>query len=367
MKLLVLGGHLSPALSVIDSLPRDWEAVFVGRKFVFEGEKAVSLEFKAIEKLGIKFINLSTGRLQRKFTINTVPSLLKLPSGFVKAFSVLLFGKPDAVLGFGGYIEVPVAFCAFLLRIPVILHEQTLEAGFANKICTKFATKICISWDSSRKFFPKEKTVFTGIPLRNEVVAAMKDGFEKESDIKQIFITGGSSGSHFINSLVEERIEKLLKNYRIVHLTGDSRKYNDFARLSELRNKLPQDLKKRYELKKFVEPQEFTRILKNSDLVISRSGINTVFEIFLLGKPCILIPIPFSQRNEQLKNAAFLKRQGLAQIFEQGKTDSVILYSKIEEMMAKLKDYKTKAALDFSFEKAPDKIIEEIKKCIKEK
>jgi len=365
MKLLIIGGHLSPALSLIDALPEEWEIVFVGRKFVFEGEKAVSLEYRAITKLGVKFINLSTGRLQRKLTIDTFPSLLKLPVGFLNAFKILLSEKPDAVVGFGGYVQVPVVIGAFLLRIPVVLHEQTLEVGFANRICAKFARKICISWTSSAKFFPKEKTVLTGIPLRKEVLRAMKEK-SFENKIKQIFITGGSSGSHFINSVIEGCIEGLLRNFKVTHLTGDSQKYNDFDRLSKLKSQFPHILEENYELKKFVEPQEFTKILRNSDLIISRSGINTVFEIFILNKPAILIPIPFAQRNEQLRNAMFLKDNRQGEVFEQKDLDSETLLRKIYEMTENLPKYKKQKELDLPFEKAAYKIIKVIKNAQKE-
>src|SRR3990167_11265609 len=164
MKMMIIGGHLSPALSVLDSLPKDWEILFVGRKYVFEGEKSLSLEYKIINHLKIPFEEISTGRLQRKFTKNTIPSLLKLPYGFFKSLRILKKFRPDAVLGFGGYLQIPIVFVAFFLKIPVVLHEQTLESGFSNKICSSIARKICISWESSFKFFPKKKTVLTGNP-----------------------------------------------------------------------------------------------------------------------------------------------------------------------------------------------------------
>src|SRR3990167_7469395 len=132
MRIIIIGGHLSPALSVIDSLPKDWEILFVSGKYVFEGEKSLSLEYKTIDNLKIPFEEISTGRLQRKFSKNTIPSLLKLPSGFFKALSILKKFRPDVVLGFGGYLQIPVVFASFFLKIPVVLHEQTLESGFSN-------------------------------------------------------------------------------------------------------------------------------------------------------------------------------------------------------------------------------------------
>src|SRR3989344_4952875 len=123
MKIIITGGHLSPALAVIDSLPKDWEILFLGRKYVFEGEKSLSLEYKTINDLKIPFEEISTGRLQRKFSKNTIPSLFKLPPGFFKSLRLLKKFQPDIVLGFGGYLQIPVVAASFFLKIPVVLHE----------------------------------------------------------------------------------------------------------------------------------------------------------------------------------------------------------------------------------------------------
>ena len=117
--------------------------------------------------------------------------------------------KPDVVLGFGSYIQFPVILAASRLKIPVVIHEQTMHAGASNKLSARFAKKICISWEQSRKFFPQDKTILTGIPLRKEVIEALEKKFETRSKDFRIFITGGSSGSHFINNLIEQNLEKL--------------------------------------------------------------------------------------------------------------------------------------------------------------
>lgn len=366
MKIALTGGHLSPALSVIEKIPKDWEVIFIGRKYIFEGDKSISLEYNTIKNLGIEFENLTTGRFQRKLTRDTVPSLLKLPVGFVNALRILSKHKPDIILGFGGYIQLPVIFAAFLMRIPVVIHEQTLEAGAANQICAKFAKKICISWELSQKFFPKDKTVLTGIPLRREVIEISKEKISTKKDTPQVFITGGSSGSHFINKLVEDSLEKLLIRYKVVHQTGDSKKFNDFDRLESIRKSFPNELKKNYTLEKFINPQHFSRIMKDSDLIISRAGINTVSEILYFNKPCILIPIPFAQKNEQFKNSLFLKNFGLAEIIEQKNTTSNLFTQKITMMLNNQDDYRNRKIEDLSFDKAASTIIQILKKCTEE-
>jgi len=362
MKIIIVGGHLSPALSVIDSLPKDWEVLFVGRKYVFEGEKSLSLEYKTINDLKIPFEEISTGRLQRKFSKNTIPSLFKLPSGFFKALRILKKFQPDIVLGFGGYLQIPIVFASFFLRIPVVLHEQTLESGFANKICSPMAKKICISWESSFKFFPKKKTVLTGNPIRKEIIGKSKIKNHKPL----IYITGGSSGSHFLNSLIEKLIPNLLVNFNVIHQTGDSLEYDDFNRLKKLRETLPKGLKENYSIHKFINPSDVGNILRQAEFVISRAGINTVTELIFTKKPAILIPLPFSANNEQLKNARFLEKLGLAFVILQRQATSELLFSKIKSMHKNINQYNKNSQnrKDVVRKDAANKIVAVLEQCV---
>lgn len=335
MKVLIAvggGGHFSPALAVIDQMPKMWEVLLIGRKYAFESDKALSLEYQTAQRLHLLFEPLTTGRLQRKFTRHTLKSLLKLPVGLTQATKIVRSYKPDVVLSFGGYVTAPVVMAAAVQRIPIIIHEQTLHAGLANKIASRFATKICISWSESEKYFPKEKTVLTGNPLRKEFLnegLIGKGQGESEKNITSsfslnasplIYITGGSGGAHGINVLVEGCLEKLLEKYTVIHQTGDATKYGDFARLETIKNQLPDALQKRYILKKFIDIEYVVQILSRADLVISRAGINTVTELLYLGKQSLLIPLLYGQHNEQLANATFMQKLGLAQVIDQRTT-----------------------------------------------
>lgn len=369
MKIIIVGGHLSPALAVIESLPKDWEILFVGKKYVFEGEKSLSLEYKIINDLKIPFEEISTGRLQRKFSKNTIPSLFKLPSGFFKALVILKKFQPDIVLGFGGYLQIPIVFASFFLRIPVVLHEQTLESGFANKMSSPFAKKICISWESSSMFFPKEKTIITGNPIRKEIVQSSKFIVRSsELDLPLIYITGGSSGSHFLNSLIENLIPNLLVNFNVIHQTGNSLKYDDFKRLKRLRETLPKGLKENYSIHKFINPSDVGSVLGRAEFIISRSGINTVTELILTKKPAILIPLPFSADNEQLKNARFLEKLGIGKIILQKEATAKVLFLSIQTMHKSINKYikNSKNLSDLIKEDAAEKIIKIIKQCVLE-
>lgn len=311
MKIILTGGHLTPALAVIEVLKEE-EIIFIGRKYALEGDQTLSLEYKTITSLGIPFKAITTGRLQRKFTKHTIFSLLKIPYGFFQSFLILRRFKPHTVLGFGGYVSLPVIFAAYILRIPVVIHEQTLEAGLANKIGSFFAKKICISWETSRRFFPEDKTILTGNPIRREIIDVFDNTTKEVNDPPLIYITGGSLGSHAINVLVEKTIKRLLPNARVIHQTGDASEFADFERLSYLRDSLPDEYKKRYLPQRFLEVKEVAQVLKTADLVVGRAGMNTLTELIFLNKPSLLIPL--SQGREQRKNALFLSELGLAEV-----------------------------------------------------
>lgn len=311
MKVAVIGGHLTPALAVTEVLKGE-EIIYIGRKHALEGDQALSLEYRTITSLGIPFKSITTGRLQRKFTKHTIFSLLKIPVGFVQSFFILRRFKPHVVLGFGGYVSLPVIFAAFLQRVPIVIHEQTLEVGLANRIASFLATKICVSWESSQRFFPRGKTILTGNPVREEIIEVFDNSVKETGEVPLIYITGGSLGSHSINVLVEKIIKRLLPNARVIHQTGDAQEYQDFERLSYLRDSLIDEFKKRYLPQRFLEAKEVAQVLKNADLVVSRAGINTITELIFLNKPSLLIPLP--QGQEQRKNAIFLNEIGLAEV-----------------------------------------------------
>ncbi len=338
MKVLIIGGHLSPALSVIDGL-KGWDIYYVGRKHAMEGDDALSLEYQTIKNLNIPFFEIKTGRLQRAFTRHTLTSLAKTPIGFLQAINILKKIKPDVVLGFGGYVSVPLVIASFILKIPAVLHEQTFEAGLANKMLSFFAKKICISFESSQEFFPKGKTVLTGLPLKKEVLR-VKEEERQENKVPILFITGGSQGSHIINGLILESLGKLLDTFKIIHQTGASSEFNDFENLESLKNILPKDKALRYLPKKFLDPKESANIMQSADIVVSRSGINTVCELIYLEKPSLLIPLSFAQRNEQLKNAKYIESLGLAKIYEQNSLTAQTFISGLNEMIRNIKSFK---------------------------
>lgn len=344
-KILVTGAHFTTAQAVIEELKNysDVDIVYVGRKTTREGDDTRSVESQVLPEIGVKFIPLTTGRLQKAFTLYTIPSLLKIPIGFLQAFYIVFKQKPDVILSFGGYVAVPLVVVGWLFSIPIILHEQTLVTGLANKISAKFATKIATSFETENEF-PQEKVVFTGNPIRQEILNPQKDNLSTEyqqfiADAKQenlpiIFVTGGNQGSHVINLAVEQVLDQLLKKAFVIHQTGDS-KYKDYERLSVVDSS-------HYIVEKFIG-SEMGAIISSADLVISRAGVNTLIELAYFAKPTLVIPVPYLYKDEQNKNAKYFQDLGLVKILPQSQLSGVSLFKKIKEMLKELPSLRLKS------------------------
>lgn len=334
MRIIVTGGHFSPAFALAQELIRQGhEVVIAGRKHVFEGDTAFSYEYLTSKKHNIPFWEVRTGRLQRKLTNQTIPSLFKIPQGLKDSGKMIKEFGPDAIVVFGGYISLPVAACGFLKKIPVIVHEQTQNAGLANKIIAKIAKKVCITFESSRKNFPSKKVVLTGNPIRKEIFE-INQKIPISLDEKIIYVTGGSSGSHFINSLIGKTLKSLLEKYVVIHQTGNSKIFDDSQKLKKEREALPEKLRARYVLREFIDPEEIGWVLKNSSLVIARSGINIVLELLALKKVSLFIPFPYGQSKEQHENARLLSEVGLGEWVEQDGLDLGEFLQKVDRLIS---------------------------------
>lgn len=339
MKILITGTHFTPAQAVVQELRKldNVEIVYVGRKYTLEGDKAVSPESQIMPALGVKFIPIVTGRLRRYLSLGTMISLLKLPAGFIQGFWIVLTEKPDVIVSFGGYVAVPVVVSGWMLSIPILVHEQTLVTGLANTISSFFAAKIAVSIDREYDF-PKNKTVITGNPIRKEILGAKPDSKKK---IPTILITGGNQGSHFINGLILQILDKLTEKYLVIHQTGDS-KFNDYGKLVDQKNQLKNP--DNYRIEKFINGDQMGKIMKQADLVVSRAGANTLLELAYLGTPTLIIPIPYLYKNEQLVNAKFFTKAGLGEYLVQDGLSAQKLLSQINEMINKRAYYKRQAS-----------------------
>ncbi|MEO6508501.1 MAG: UDP-N-acetylglucosamine--N-acetylmuramyl-(pentapeptide) pyrophosphoryl-undecaprenol N-acetylglucosamine transferase [Patescibacteria group bacterium] len=338
MKLLITGGHVTPALAVIDELQRSNKSVqilFVGRRYTSEKSREETLEYKEIKARKIQFIHLKTGRLTRVLSVATIFNLLKVPAGFFQAVRIIRKYKPDRVLSFGGYLALPIAVVASAMNIPVYTHEQTIQPGLSNRIIARFARKVLVSFEDSKQYFPKRRVVVSGNPVREQTLTIQKKPFTIKKTSPVIYITGGSLGSHSINALIEEILPELLEQYIVIHQVGNVKEYNDFRRLEKYKKILPVELQKRYFLKEHMATDELGYIFSVSDLIIGRSGANTFFELVRLKKPAIFIPLPWSGHNEQQKQADLYKTWGVGEVFNQEGSSKELLtlvHSTIESL-----------------------------------
>lgn len=322
MKLLITGGHITPALAIIDEILEgkdlsETKILFIGRKHTSHSRKEISLEFLEIQKRHIPFIDLEAGRMTRIFSFQLLKSLLKVPIGYIHAFNILRKEKPDMILTFGSYIGLPVAICGWLIGIPVYVHEQTIHPGLSNQLIGQFATQIFVSFPESREFFDKHRSVVSGNPVRKQIFQITKKPYAISKTHPVIYITGGSLGSHSINELVKPILTSLLSRYIVIHQTGNVTEFKDYDTFKKIRHKLPDDLKQRYFLRTHFLSDEIGYIYSVSDLVIGRSGANTFFELVALHKPAIFIPLPWSANREQQKHAEKFREAGTGEVFDQ--------------------------------------------------
>ncbi len=338
MRIVITGGHHSSAVPVIKKLRESYpqaELIWFGHKFSALGDKNPTLEFHEITALGLPFYHIHAGKFYR--TLN-VKRLAKIPYGFFQCLGLLTKLKPDVILSFGGYIAVPTVLAGRVLGIPAVTHEQTVVAGWANRLISKVAQKVLISWRESEKYFPKDKVVFVGLPLRKEIFEIRSTNFVFANNLPVVYITTGKIGSHIINRTVGECLAELLKVCNIIHQVGDNSVYNDFDNLERLYRDIQRGGQSandfgKYYLRKFVLEAEIGEAYGKADLVVSRSGAHTTAELLALKKRCILIPIPWVSHNEQYENAKLLVDTGLGVILPEKDLSAQALSRIIKEML----------------------------------
>ena len=341
MKIAVTGGHLTPALAVIEELKKilGLTIIYIGRANSAEGDKSPSAESVVIPNLGLKFYAISTGRLQRRFSIHTIPSIGRIPFGMVQSLAILAKERPNIIVSFGSYVAFPVVLAGWVLGIPSISHEQTISSGLANKMIAPFAKKIALAWEESKKNFPEGKAVVVGNPIRKEILNMKKI----RSTRPVIFITGGNQGAHVINDAVSGVLNELLEEYEIIHQTGGSEVYKDYERLKSSVSQLPKRLRNRYKVSKWLNTNELVKVLARTSLIVGRSGANTVSEVAALKIPAIFIPIPWSAGNEQTMNAKVLQGTGAAVILPEDRLTPKRLLNTIDHIIKNYVSFKEKA------------------------
>ncbi len=327
-RLVITGGHLTPALALIEEIQRsdpNWQIFYFGRKYALEGVKETSFEFRTVSQLkGVRFIPLVAGKIQRRWTRYSLIHLLKIPIGFFLALFWLIKIRPRLIVAFGGYLSSPVVIAGWLLRIPAISHEQTITIGLANRINLLFVRKMAVSFPNLKRQLKSQKVVWTGNPLRPEIFnrrPRSSSSLWRRINPKRplLYVTGGKAGSALINQVIRMMIPQLTQKFFVLHQIG-------------LDPSIEPEKRQNYLAVRLVENNDIGWVLNRARLVICRAGANTVLELAALAKPAILIPIPWVSANEQEKNARFLKRLGLGEIIPQNQFNPETLWRTIIKM-----------------------------------
>jgi UDP-N-acetylglucosamine--N-acetylmuramyl-(pentapeptide) pyrophosphoryl-undecaprenol N-acetylglucosamine transferase len=313
------GGHIFPLVAIVREIRRIYPKTTQGvpLEFYYLGPKDdFGLILLQQEDLIIKTI--ISGKVRRYFSWkNIVDILFKIPFGVIQSFFLLLTIKPDLVFSKGGSGSISVTYSARFLRIPVFLHESDAVPGLSNQITAKWAKKIFISF-SKTEYFDPEKTTLTGNPIRKEILDGDKETAAEIFNLtlsKPIFlIMGGSQGAETINDFVLRILNDLLKDYEIIHVAGNQNVREVTAEAQVIEDK---DLDRYYHPVGFLDEEKIKHAYKAADLIISRSGSGSIFEIAAVGKPSILVPLPSAAGDHQSKNAYAYAENGASMIIEQ--------------------------------------------------
>lgn len=302
------GGHIFPALSIANALKKlepDIEILFVGAEGKMEMEK--------VPEAGYRIEGLPVRGLQRRLTWENVKVLIHLWKSLRKAKRILREFKPDAVVGVGGYASGPIGRVAAKAGVPLILQEQNSYAGVTNKLLARKACRICVAYDGMERFFDKDKLVFTGNPVRKNLLQAKGNREEGiafyglDPAKKTVLITGGSLGAGTINKAVKKHIDVIAgwKDVQVIWQCG-SYYYENLNR--ELSGKLPDNIR----MMAFLKRMDLAYAC--ADIVVARAGAGTISELCLLEKAAVLIPSPNVAEDHQTKNAMALVNKGAAML-----------------------------------------------------
>ncbi len=346
MTIYITGGHLTPALAVIDELQKRNEStiIFFGREFSQTKTGQISRERQEIEDRHIRFVPIQASKFHRTHVFENLFEILKFPQSLWQVASEYKKVKPDVVLSFGGYLAFPACLIGKLFGAKVITHEQTRVAGLANQVIGWIADKVAVAHEDSIQYFLPGKTIVTGNPIREVLFREYKTapswftGAQKTKPI--LYVTGGSQGSHVINQTIVSILPKLVREYYVVHQCGVSVDFQVMKDLETERLKLPSEVQDNYTVREWIEEREVSYLLRNARIVVSRAGANTVQELILAATPAIFIPLAFAYKDEQYKNASHLVHVGAAKLIHQKDLLPETLWSSIVEMDRSYDEYK---------------------------
>jgi UDP-N-acetylglucosamine--N-acetylmuramyl-(pentapeptide) pyrophosphoryl-undecaprenol N-acetylglucosamine transferase len=310
------GGHVVPALAVVDELRRRGalaDVIWIGSR---EG-----VERQAADEAGIRFIAIPTGKLRRYLSLRNLTDAARVPLGVLAARRALAAFHPNVILSTGGFVSVPAVVAARGIA-PVLTHEQTAILGLANRINARFADIVAVSHAVTEPLASRlhRRVVVTGNPVRIGLTAGDRAhglralGFSDALPV--VYVTGGARGASPINQRVAALLPGILDRAQIVHQTGPPSANPDAGNLTQLKESLPDAVRDHYKVVEFIG-NELPDVYAAADLVVGRAGAGTIAELAFVGLPAILIPLPGARGDEQALNAHVLGDAGAAIVIEQ--------------------------------------------------
>ena len=349
------GGHIYPAVAIANEL----KSRFPNAEFLFVGAKD-KMEMQKVPQSGYKIEGLWIAGLQRKLTLQNAMFPFKLIDSLWKSRKIIKEFKPNVVIGTGGFASGPLLQMANMLNIPTVIQEQNSYPGITNKILSKKANKICVAYENLERFFPKEKMILTGNPVRQDLIdienkkAEAIHYFNLDANKKTLLVLGGSLGARRVNQLIEKELGNLnALNVQVIWQCGklyfeDYKKYNS----------------NNVQVLAFIDRMDL--VYAAADIVISRAGASSVSELCIVGKPVIFIPSPNVAEDHQSKNAKSIVDKKGALMLKESELDTQ--FSIVFEALLKdsgKQDQLSKNIKLLALPNATKQIVDEIVKLIK--
>jgi UDP-N-acetylglucosamine--N-acetylmuramyl-(pentapeptide) pyrophosphoryl-undecaprenol N-acetylglucosamine transferase len=322
------GGHVFPILAVAEELTSlaNKAGVFLRLWYVGPTKGPIDIDFEMFRQAGIEVREV--GGKTKGFSLKSI----------LAALWHLYFLMPDIIFSKGGYGAAPVIVAAVFYRIPFFVHESDVIPGKANMFSARWAKRVAVAFSEAAAKFPPEKTAVVGNPIRSALLKVVEQSEARErlgleSRRKTVFFVGGSQGAAVINDMVFDILPELLQEYQVIHQCG-ARNFGEAEKEAKFSlEPLPKEIAARYKLYGFLSAEELRDAYAASDLVISRSGSGSIFELAAQAKPAILIPMKLSSQGHQRANAYAYAKTGAAEVLEEENFSPHILLSQIKRLL----------------------------------
>jgi UDP-N-acetylglucosamine--N-acetylmuramyl-(pentapeptide) pyrophosphoryl-undecaprenol N-acetylglucosamine transferase len=363
------GGHIYPAVAIANEL----KSRFPDAEFLFVGAKD-KMEMQKVPQAGYSIKGLWIAGLQRKLTLQNALFPIKLIDSLWKSRKIIKQFKPNVVIGTGGFASGPLLQMANMLNIPTVIQEQNSFPGITNKLLSKKANTICVAYENLERFFPKEKMILTGNPIRQDLIdieIKRQESiryFNLDANKKTVLVLGGSLGARRVNQLIEKELDNLIsQNVQIIWQCGklyyeEYKKYN--SPLAPEGGTSNGNRIKNVQVLAFLDRMDL--VYAAADIIISRAGASSVSELCIVGKPVIFIPSPNVSEDHQTKNAKSIVDKKGAIMLKESELNSQ--FSLVFESLLKdegKQDQLSKNIKLLALPNATKQIVDEIVKLIK--